>query len=63
MAQLSITLYQAEFLQLLLEDRGEAFKNILQTSLNKILQAESSEQLKEEPYERRENRTDNRNGN
>ena len=43
MAQLNITLDQAEILQLLLEDRGEAFKNILQASLNKILQAESSE--------------------
>ncbi len=62
MAQLNVTLYRAEILQLLLEDRGDAFKNILQTSLNKILQAESSEQLKAEPYERTENRTDSRNG-
>ena len=58
MAQLNITLDQAEILQLLLEDRGEAFKNILQTSLNKILQAESAEQLKAAPYERSEERTD-----
>ncbi len=62
MAQLNITLDQAEILQLLLEDRGNAFKSILQTSLNKILQAESSEQLKAKPYERTENRTDSRNG-
>ena len=62
MAQLNITLNQEEILQLLLDDRGEAFKNILQTSLNKILQAESSEQLKAAPYERSEERTDSRNG-
>ncbi len=62
MAQLNITLNQEEILQLLLEDRGDAFKSILQASLNKILQAESSEQLKAEPYERSEERTDSRNG-
>lgn len=62
MAQLNITLDQAEILQLLLEDRGDAFKSILQTSLNKILQAESSEQIKAAPYERSEDRTDSRNG-
>ena len=61
-AQLNITLNQEEILQLLLEDRGDAFKSILQTSLNKILQVESSEQLKAEPYERSEERTDSRNG-
>lgn len=62
MAQLNITLNQEEILQLLLEDRGDAFKSILQTSLNKILQVESSEQLKAAPYERSEARTDSRNG-
>ena len=62
MAQLNITLNQEEILQLLLEDRGDAFKSILQASLNKILQAESTEQLKAEPYERSEKRTDSRNG-
>jgi len=62
MAQLNITLDQEEILQLLLADRGDAFKNILQTSLNKILQVESSEQLKAEPYERSEERIDSRNG-
>ena len=59
MAQLNITLSQEEILQLLLEDRGDA---ILQTSLNKILQVESSEQLKAALYERSEDRTDSRNG-
>ena len=45
-----------------MDDRGEAFKKILQTSLNKILQVESAEQLKAAPYERSEERTDCRNG-
>ena len=62
MAQFNITLNQEEILQLLLEDRGDAFKSILQASLNKILQVESSEQLKAAPYERSEDRTDSRNG-
>ena len=62
MAQFNITLNQEEILQLLLEDRGDAFKSILQASLNKILQVESSEQLKAATYERSEDRTDSRNG-
>ena len=62
MAQLNITLNQEEIQALLLDNRGEAFKKILQTSLNKILQAESAEQLKAAPYERSEERTDCRNG-
>lgn len=62
MAQLNITLNQEEMLQLLLEDRNDAFKRILQVSLNRILQAESAEQLKAAPYERSEERTDSRNG-
>ncbi len=62
MAQLNITLNQDEIQSLLLDDRGEAFKSILQASLNKILQAESAEQLKAGPYERSEERTDSRNG-
>ena len=62
MAQLNITLNQEEIQALLLEDQGEAFKKILQASLNKILQAESGEKLKAEPYERSAERTDSRNG-
>ena len=38
MAQFNITLNQEESQALLLDDRGEAFKKILQSSLNKILQ-------------------------
>ena len=62
MAQLNITLNQEEIQALLLNDRGEAFKKILQDSLNKFLLAESAEQLGAAPYERSEARTDCRNG-
>ena len=62
MAQLNITRNQEEIQALLLDDQGEAFKKILEASLNKILQSESAEQLKAEPYERSEERTDSRNG-
>ena len=62
MAQLNITLDQGEILELLSKKSGEAFKDILQMSLNKILQAESTEQLGAAPYERTEGRTDRRNG-
>ena len=62
MAQLNITLNQEEILSLLQENSGDAFKKLLQESLNAVLKAESKEQLKAEPYERSEERTDSRNG-
>ena len=62
MAQLNITLNQEEILQLLRESSPDAFKNLLQESLNGVLKAESAEQLRAEPYERTEERTDSRNG-
>ena len=62
MAQLNITLNQDEILQLLASDRNTAFVKLLQESLNSILKAESTEQLKAEPYERTEERTGSRNG-
>lgn len=62
MAQLNITLNQDEILELLAKNSGEAFKKLLQESLNSILQAESAEQLHATPYERTEERTDSRNG-
>ena len=62
MAQLNITLNQEEILQLLSNDRDSAFKKLLQDSLNSILKAESTEQLKAEPYQRTEERTGSRNG-
>lgn len=62
MAQLNITLNQEEILSLLQENSGDAFKKLLQESLNAVLKTESKEQLKAEPYERTEERTDSRNG-
>lgn len=62
MAQLNITLNQEEILQLLSENRPDAFKMLLQESLNSILQAESTAQLGAQKYERTEERSDSRNG-
>lgn len=62
MAQLNITLNQEEILQLLSTDHDQAFRELLKNSLNSILMAESTAQLKAEPYERSEERTDSRNG-
>ncbi len=62
MAQLHITLDQNEIMQLLLEDTGEAFKKLLEKSLNCFLKAESTEELRAQPYERTEERCDMRNG-
>ena len=62
MAQLNITLNQDEMLQLLSNNREEAFRQLLENSLNSVLKAESAEQLKADPYERSEERTDSRNG-
>ena len=62
MAQLNITLNQEEILELLTKDPGETFKELLRKSLDSILQAESTQQLNAEPYERTAGRTDSRNG-
>lgn len=62
MVLLNITLNQEEILQILSEDRDQAFRKILQNSLNSILKAESQEQLQAAPYERVDERTDSRNG-
>ena len=62
MAQINITLNQEEILQLLSDNRDEAFKELLTASLNSILKAESQEQFGAEPYERTDERTDSRNG-
>jgi transposase-like protein len=62
MAQLNITLNQDEILQLLSNDRDSAFKKLLQDTLDSVLRAESTEQLKAEPYERTQARTGSRNG-
>lgn len=62
MAQINITLNQEEILQLLASDHDQAFRELLRSSLNSILMAESAAQLKAEPYERSSDRTDSRNG-
>lgn len=62
MAQLNITLNQDEILQLLLADREEAFRKLLQRTLNDILKVESQEQLQAAPYEWSDSRMDSRNG-
>ena len=62
MAQFNLTLSQDEILHLMQEDRSEAFRTLLQNSLNAFIQAESEEKLKAKPYERTEERTDSRNG-
>ena len=62
MAQLNITLNQDEILQLLLVDREEAFRKLLQRALNDILKVESQEQLQAVPYKRSDSRLDSRNG-
>ena len=62
MAQLNITLNQDEILQLLSDDRDEAFRTLLTESLNSILNAESTAQLGAGRYERNPERVDSRNG-
>ena len=62
MAQLNITLNQEDILQLLSQDHDDAFRTLLQNSIHAVLKVESQEQLKANPYERSEERTDNRNG-
>ena len=62
MAQLNITLNQDEILQLLCKDRNESFRQLFESSLNALLEAESSDQLRAGPYERSPERQGVRNG-
>ena len=62
MAEINITLNQAEILELLGNSQGDAFKHILEKSLNSFMKAESNEQIGAEEYERTEKRKDSRNG-
>ena len=62
MAQINLTLDQDEVLRLLSADSGDAFRELLQETLNAVLRAESAEQLHAEPYERTQERTGVRNG-
>lgn len=63
MAQVNITLNQEEMLHLLSSgNSSEAFKELLTKAFNQFLLAESANQLGAEPYERTEERQDQRNG-
>lgn len=62
MAQINLILNQEEIQALLSKDRSEGFRELLEKSLNAILKAESTEQLRAERYERSEERMDSRNG-
>lgn len=62
MARLNITLDQDEIFQLLENDTGDAFRTMLQESLNALMRAESRDQLRADPYQRTAERTDSRNG-
>ncbi len=62
MAHLNLTLNQEEIQELLTSDNSEAFRRMLERTLNEFLKAESSEQLRAERYERTEARVDTRNG-
>ena len=62
MAQINITLNQEEILQLLTNNKEDAFKKLFQESLNALIIAESDEKLSASKYERSEERTDSRNG-
>lgn len=62
MAQINITLSDEEVKQVLLGDRNESLKYLLEKILNEIMKAESEEQLGAARHERNESRTDYRNG-
>jgi len=62
MAQSNLTLNREEIQELLTSDNSEAFRRMLERTLNEFLKAESSEQLHAERYERTEARVDTRNG-
>lgn len=62
MARIDLTPDQDEVPRLLADDRGDAFRALLQQALNGVLGAESAEQPRAEPHGRAEGRTDSRNG-
>ena len=62
MAQLNLTLSQDEILEILQSDQSEAFRQLLQSTLQAFIEAESEEKLNAKPYERSKERTDVRNG-
>lgn len=62
MAQINITLSQDEVKQVLMGNREESLKFMLEKILNEIMKAESEEQLGAAKHERTEDRQDYRNG-
>lgn len=62
MAQINFTLDYDFFVGLFSESKEAAFTKLMETMLNQILKAESSEQLKAENYQRTGERTGYRNG-
>lgn len=62
MAQVNITLSGEEVLQVMSENRDEAFKLLMKKILDQLILAESDDILHAERYERSEERTDSRNG-
>ena len=63
MAQYQITLDSATLHQLFLGGAGESgMKTLLETVLNQVLQAQATEQVAAQPYERSDDRQDCRNG-
>lgn len=62
MTQINFNFCLEEFLQSLSQDRDGAFRKLLQSFLNILLQLESEAQLQAAPYERSAERTDSRNG-
>ena len=63
MAQLHFTLDSDFFVGLFSETKDEAFGKLMEALLNQVLQAESTEQLGANNYERSQERSDYRNGN
>lgn len=62
MAQLHFTLDYNFFVGLFSETKDEAFGKLMEALLNQVLQAESTEQLGADTYERSSERSDYRNG-
>jgi putative transposase len=61
MARINLTLDQDEVLGLLADGGGDAFRLLLQETLNGVLREKSAEQLCAQPYEQTQQRTDSRN--
>ena len=62
MTQLNFTLDQEDVKKILLSKDSDELKALKEAVLNQILQAEASEQIGAEYYERSENRKTQRNG-